>query len=583
MAVIRSIFIQNFRTIRHFKWDPEPGINCLIGSGDSGKSTVLEAIDACLTARRSLTFSDTDFYQLNVDNPIDIRITLGKLPDHLKDIDVYGDYLRSFDPLLSCVNDEPAAGLEIVITTQLTVAADLEPIWRLYSDRMADPANGRVLPFKDRAALAPARIGSHPSTNLSWTRGSVLNRLSDERVEMGAELVAAARDARAAFGDKAGKQLAATLAIVSATSKSLGVPVGNDVQALLDAQSVSFSNGALALHDGSGVPLRSLGTGSARLLLAGLHRAAASQAGIVLADEIEFGLEPHRLIRLLHSLGSKDEEPELQVFMTTHSPAAVRELSASQLHILRKRPDEHVVMSAGTVEDAHGAIRLYPEAMLARTVIVCEGASEVGLIRGLDFCFTSTGVLSLQAAGAALVDAKGGSPDKCLQRAVEFCKLGYRVIAFIDNDKTPTESELQALHNNGGIIATWSIGMALEDVLFQTMPAEGVEGLIDKAREFVGDAYMDENLRLSGATGITIACIEARRTDQGDYPVDHRTQLGKAARLNTKKGSRGWFKTVGKMEDVALNILGPHYKACSVEFTVVIDRIFAHCHSDVGY
>ncbi|MGO4684118.1 AAA family ATPase [Hyphomicrobium sp. 2TAF46] len=40
------------------------GLNCLIGPGDSGKSSVLEAIDFCLGARRNLQISDADFHRL---------------------------------------------------------------------------------------------------------------------------------------------------------------------------------------------------------------------------------------------------------------------------------------------------------------------------------------------------------------------------------------------------------------------------------------------------------------------------------------------------------------------------------------
>jgi hypothetical protein len=39
----------------------------------------------------NLPFSDTDFYHLDVSRAIDIKVTFGNLPDHLKDLDVYGD------------------------------------------------------------------------------------------------------------------------------------------------------------------------------------------------------------------------------------------------------------------------------------------------------------------------------------------------------------------------------------------------------------------------------------------------------------------------------------------------------------
>ena len=56
---------------------------------------------------------------------------------------------------------------------------------------------------------------------------------------------------------------------------------------------------------------------------------------MILIDELEHGLEPHRIVRLLGSLGAKGESPPLQVFMTTHSPVALRELAGSQLFVVR--------------------------------------------------------------------------------------------------------------------------------------------------------------------------------------------------------------------------------------------------------
>ncbi len=72
MSVIRKIEITNFRCLKSFSWQPQPGINCLIGPGDSGKSTILDAIDYCLGARRNLQLADTDFHYLDVSQPINI-------------------------------------------------------------------------------------------------------------------------------------------------------------------------------------------------------------------------------------------------------------------------------------------------------------------------------------------------------------------------------------------------------------------------------------------------------------------------------------------------------------------------------
>jgi putative ATP-dependent endonuclease of the OLD family len=135
VALVRVLEIENFRALKALRWLPGPGINCLVGPGDSGKSTILDAIDLCLGARRSLSFTDADFHALDFGRPIRIAVTLGALDDPLKNIDAYGDFLVGFDAASGLVEPEPGAGLETALTLQLTVQDDLEPEWTLVSPR----------------------------------------------------------------------------------------------------------------------------------------------------------------------------------------------------------------------------------------------------------------------------------------------------------------------------------------------------------------------------------------------------------------------------------------------------------------
>ena len=221
----------------------------------------------------------------------------------------------------------------------------------LFRSARRHKVESRYLAWGDRVKLCPTRIGAFADHNLSWRRGSVLNQLSDERADASAALVKAARDARAAFGDQADAQLGEALRVVAETAKELGIHTGDRLKAMLDAHSVSFGGGTIALHDEEGVPLRGLGMGSTRLLIAGLQRKAAKQSAIILIDELEHGLEPHRIIRLLGSIGAKEKEPPLQAFVTTHSPVALRELSGDQLMVIRIHDGKHRALSVG-VEDA---------------------------------------------------------------------------------------------------------------------------------------------------------------------------------------------------------------------------------------
>jgi len=464
MARIRHIEISNFRCIDKLNWRPAAGINCLIGPGDAGKSSILDAIDFCLGARRTVQFSDADFHNLDVTNAVSIAITIGDLSDALKSMETYGAYIRSFDHASGTIGDEPEAGKETVLTVHLGVGSDLDPVWTLVSERAKAQGLSRNLTWGDRTRLSPTRIGVFADSNLAWRRGSVLNRLTEEKADTSAALASAARDARKAFGDLADEQLGETLKIVAETAKELGIPTGENLKAMLDAHSVSFSGGTVALHGDDGVPLRSLGVGSTRLLVAGLQRKAAKESSVLLVDELEHGLEPHRIIRLLQSIGAKESDPPIQAFLTTHSPVALRELNGSQLFVARKLATGHKLTPVGDDGGIQGTIRAHPEAFLALSVLVCEGASEVGFARGLDLYFSSVGAISLNARGVALVDA--GGVTKIYGRASAIQNLGFRTATLRDDDVQPDETDELLFDFAGGTIFKWAAGLALEQAVF---------------------------------------------------------------------------------------------------------------------
>ena len=574
MVRIRKVEIRNFRSIRSLDWTPSAGINCLVGPGDSGKSTILDAIDLCLGARRNISFGDTDFFGLEVTQPVIISLTLGTLPDGLKNLDTYGDFLRGFDVRTGQVEDEPRAGIETVLTLRLTVASDLEPNWTLFSERAQLQGLERALPWKDRVAVAPARIGSYTNTNLSWTRGSVLNKLSEERANLGAELARAAREARANFGTQAAAQLAESLRIVTTTATSLGVPVGTTVTALLDSHSVSIGDGAISLHNEVGVPLRCLGTGSARLLVAGLQRAAAEAATIALADEVEYGLEPHRLVRLLDSLGAKDAGLPLQVFMTTHSPVAIRELSGRQVFVVRSSPAGHQVHNVGVGDDAQSTIRADPEAFLAKSIIICEGASEVGFARGLDQYWASLGHQSFFAYGGAYVNVGGGDPDKCYVRGTALRKLGYRIMVLVDADTVPRQESVDALRAAGGEDLTWRPGRALEDELFLSLNDGAIRALLQLAVEFVGEELVNANIQSQSNGAKTLNSVFGEDLTDG-YTAETRALLGPASR----KRNSGWYKSITKFERIAKDVVGPNLGAADAAFVGLLERLYRWTHA----
>ncbi len=569
MTRIRNVEIRNFRGIESLTWFPSEGINCLIGAGDSGKSTLIEAIYYCLGTRRSIRFSDADFHRLKVDEEISIAVTIGDLQDRLKSLEAYGDYLRGFNSSTNEIDDEPMAGLETVLTLRLTVGNDLEPSWSLLSDRAQAQGETRNISWADRVRLAPNRLDTTSAYHLGWRRGSVLNRVSSERADASLEVLQSARQARSEFGNAAHEMLGETLELVERTARELGISAGDGFKAMLDTQSVSFGDGTISLHDEHEIPLARLGTGSMRLLVSGLQREAAEHSKIILIDEVEHGLEPHRIIRLLDTLGAKDSSHPLQVVMATHSPVVVRELSANQLFVMRPSQTEHHISSLDNSDEVQGTVRLFPEACLAASIVVCEGATEIGFLRGLDQYRTEMGLASLHAMGTALIDSGGGDPNGPVKRAAALLSLGYRTSVLRDADVPTNDAADSRFLKAGGAIFSCRSGWAIEDELFGALSSSAVEELLDCATMWRGEKKTNDQIKTHSNNAKDLASIRAELTSAQLTQSSRRT-LAKAARSGS-----GWFKTVTRMEYVARNIVGPDLEQAERQFRCLVESIFS--------
>ena len=95
MARIHSLHIENFRGIKTFDqvFQMKPFI-CLIGRGDSGKTTILKAISCVLCPTWNISISDLDFYNADVSQGIVIEAVVGDLPVELTNLQKYGQHIN---------------------------------------------------------------------------------------------------------------------------------------------------------------------------------------------------------------------------------------------------------------------------------------------------------------------------------------------------------------------------------------------------------------------------------------------------------------------------------------------------------
>jgi hypothetical protein len=255
--------------------------------------------------------------------------------------------------------------------------------------------------------------------------------------------------------------------------------------------------------------------------------------------------------------------------MTTHSPVVLKELSGDQLFIMRPSIEKHEILKVGTADEIQSTIRLYPDAFLAPSILVCEGASEVGLIRGLDQFRTAEGYDSVNACGIALVDCGGGDADRCFNRARAFQMLGYRTAILRDSDMEPSAEAEWDFAADGGNVFAWREGRTLEDELFLSLTDDSVNELIDRAVVLHGETLVDEHIKSVSQGAKDLIAIREEALF-GGISVENRTILGNAAQ--TRRA--GWFKSVTWMEGVARDIVGPDLTDADREFTALIEGIF---------
>jgi putative ATP-dependent endonuclease of OLD family len=575
---IGFVEIDNFRGIKRLRWAPEAGLNCLIGPGDSCKTTILDAAELVLSPRHSIGFDDLDFFDGNHNLPAVITVTLIDLPAEFITDAAYGHYLRGFvTTTKSVVAEPPLPEIGVpALSLRLTIDESLEGSWGIYNERVAaGDVKERSLSYTHRLEIAPVRLGSYAARDLSWGRNSVLTRMSEGAAGTNDILARAGRLARGHFKREAAALFTDSLNNIAVAAGKVGMSLPNKLSVGLDVENLSITKGSIAIHGGE-VPLRAMGTGSSRLLVAALQDHAKASSCLTIIDEVEHGLEPYRIVRLLKHLKSEQRQSP-QVFVTTHSPVVLRELKVDDLHVVRRSADGSVAVRAANKQhtnvDPQAPLRSMPEAYLAPTVLIGEGKTEVGLLRGLEDFWVTNGAASFAVKGVAVAD--GGGIDRAPALAAHFYKLGYRVGLLLDSDREPADQDvLPRLMRQDVSVFRWHGDYATEDMLFRQLPAGGVVELFDYTLTIVEpDAVLAAANKLR-APGDRIASIDDLRARLDEREVTE-------ALLDRSKGKKGrdeelhhaWYKDIDKADYIGRMIVGPHLGGCHASLQEVVAGI----------
>lgn len=565
---IHRVEIERFRGIEKLDWRVGGGFVCLVGPGDSTKSTILDAIDFTLSPRWNLQLDDTDFFDAKTELPITIKVTVGQIPEVLKSDAKFGLLARGWTRE-GTIRDEPEDDDEIALTVQLRVDPSLEASWAVVNDRRPD---GKPITARDREQLGCARLGDFLDRHFAWGRGSVLSRLTGEADSLSGVLADAGRAARGALdlvGPERLSKLRKAAEGAQNAGSSFGVAASSDYAPRLDVQAMTIGVGGLSLHEGS-VPLRRAGLGTRRLLAVAMQHEAAKAGGVTLIDEVEHGLEPHRIRHLVRQLRAPaGEEGRGPTFMTTHSPVALAELEPGEVAVVRARNGETQVIPVPAA--LKRIVLKASEAFFARRVLVCEGKTELGFCRRLDQWWVEGGQ-SFGLSGVALVN--GGGRTEAPGVAGAMAQLGYPTALVGDTDE-PLNPDEAALAARGVQLLLWEGQVAIEERIALDLPWPGVSRVIDLAAE----TKSEQSVRAAVAARLSIPGqrLAGSSSEWASLGLDElalRKAVGAAAKHS------GWFKRVDLAEALATVVIDHFEDVRAKDLGKTIERMRLWAHSD---
>lgn len=480
---VRHIEIRNFRGIKSLSWHVMGAFACLIGPGDTCKTTILTALDYALSPRTSLSFDDSDFFNQQTDEQIIIQVTLAEWDETLPAIQsLFQERKFAQNKCGLGANGpvaEPADDAAVALSVSLRVDKSLEPKWSIVKGRdESEDQDRKPIYTADRATLGLSRLDLFSDYHFTWGRNTILTRLSAETEgNLNAVLSELARDMRqtdiSAYASIAECQTIANT--VKTEARDAGVPL-TSLSPKVDIQRQSVGTGALSLHEDN-VPLRNKGSGSKRLIGVAMQMMLHGGKNVSLIDEIEMGLEPHRIRGLIYKLRNSPQ----QIFATTHSPVVIRELdvAANEVYVCKRDTGGTVaVQSLGTVSDIQGTVRTNAEAFLGRKIIACEGLTEIGCLRAYDLHRLDRNDPPVWSLSTSYFNCGGAS--KIAPVCPQLIQLGYDTGVLCDNDAPDQLSaeDVQHLESAGAHVCQWERGHSTEEQLFSELPWAKVPALL---------------------------------------------------------------------------------------------------------
>ncbi len=510
---IAQIKINNFRGIKSAEI-LLPDHVVFVGDNNTGKSTILEAIDLVLgpdRLRRPNPIDEHDFYvgeYIAASNkepvPITVEVIVVDLSDEQKSR--FGGHIAWWNKeTRSLIQEPPPEGIdkpEIISALRLGFEGKYDAeedsfvgqtffISPRGDDEVRDPFRTQDKRFCGFLFLRTLRTGSRA---LSLERGSLLDiilRLREMKLTMWEDVLGELRELPVANNEELG--ISKTLSeiqnyirkfVPSEWAENPHIKVSDLTREHLRKTLTMFMGTGEKTSAGTeyAAPFSHQGTGTINtLVLALLTMIADLKQNVIFAmEEPEIAIPPHTQRRIIDSV----RDMAAQAIFTSHSPYVLDEFAPENLIILRREngilePTAATLPPAVKVKAYREELRTrFCECLLARRVLIVEGRTEYDAIPAVarrlhdlnPECFKT-----LESLGVAIIDAETDSQIAPL--GTYFKNLGKVVYAISDKQDEATYTAISA-----------AVDQAFES------PENGFENLIlnhtgqDALRRFAKDA-----------------------------------------------------------------------------------------------
>jgi len=553
-TVIRQLRVNRFRGIEELTWCPFAGLNLILGGGDVGKTTILDAISILLAPSNSYVVTEADYFQRQVvaEFSIEAVLTMGSRVPVNRQTSMNWPWEWDGERLIAPVGSAQELGVsslfrfEPAYYVRVRGTSELELLYEL----VQPDGTNTIFSSGLRRSIGLVRLAGDDRNDrdLRLVQGSALSRLLDDRAirkRLGQELSSSAVEAHLTNEAEVHMvQLKERFA-----ERSLPADLGLGITGT-PGMSIGPLIGLTAKRDETVLPLAVWGAGTRRLAALTISDTLQDNPPIAVIDEIERGLEPYRQRLLIESLLSSGN----QVFVTSHSAAIISAATTAALWFLDSSGVLGELPKEKIVEHQHRD----PDMFLSRLTIVAEGITEVGfseviLEKALSIRFRDRGI--------CITDGHGQASTLNLLEAL--ARGGLRFAAVVDSAEDEPGRWGKLKEKLGNLLLQWT-SRSIEAHVISKISDKNLMGLLEDSESDTGArAYtLARRLGLLGSAdnlealdAVPKSQLRAAIIDASTGVVPPNTaNLPKEIRNQFRGDSKFWFKSLQGGRELARRI-----------------------------